>query len=205
MAKMAITNGNQQGTLPGLSGPGFSGRSHADPGGKGVTLVLGPANSGKMGFALRWWEERLAQRPVVVVPTGPDSASLNLEMVQRGGALIAQAPAVTFDGLVSHILGRRPRYLSGFQRETILQRLLQEIPTGSLKAVSALPGAAAALGSLLLELEESGQRPEVLQKALERWRDSQRLDSALAADIARSFPLTLLPEANWLRRIVPGL
>ena len=204
MAKMATTNDKQQETLPGLSGPGVSGRPGADPGEKGVTLVLGPANSGKMGFALRWWEERLARRPVVVVPTGPDSASLNLEMVQRAGALIAQAPAVTFDGLVSHILGRRPRYLSGFQREAILQRLLREIPTGSLKAVSALPGAASALGSLLLELEESGQRPEVLQKALERWRDSRQPDSALAADIARILPAYAAARSELAATDRPG-
>ncbi len=204
MAEMATINPNRQETLPGLFGPGLSGRPSADRDEKGVTLVLGPANSGKMGFALRWWEERLSRRPVVVVPTGPDSVSLNLEMVRRAGALIAQAPAVTFDGLVAHALGRRPRYLSGFQREAILQHLLQEIPAVSFEAVSTLPGAAAVLGSLLLELEESGQRTEVVQKALERWSDSQRSESALAGDLARILPAYIAARAKLAATDRPG-
>ena len=134
MTDMTSSIANGQYALPGLEClPG--------DGDHGLTLVLGPANSGKMGLALRWWQERLSRRPVFVVPTGPDTVNLNLEMVRRAGALIAQSPAVTFDGLVALVLGSRPHYLSGFQREIVLQRLLQEIPVRSLEGAAALPGA----------------------------------------------------------------
>jgi hypothetical protein len=76
----------------------------------GFTLILGPANSGKLGRVLEWWESRLEHRPLVVVPTGPDARSLSAEMAARTGALVGQSPAVTFDGLVYLLLGRTPRY-----------------------------------------------------------------------------------------------
>ena len=161
-----------------------------------MTLVLGPANSGKMGLALRWCQERLSCRPVFVVPTGPDTVNLNLEMVRRAGALIAQSPTVTFDGLVALVLGSRPHYLSGFQREIVLQRLLQETPVPSLEGAAALPGTASALGGLLLELEESGEHPGQLEKAFNHWRDSRALGKSLAEDLARLLPAYAAAKAE---------
>ena len=189
MTDMTSSIANGQYALPGLEClPGD--RDH------GLTLVLGPANSGKMGLALRWWQERLSRRPVFVVPTGPDTVNLNLEMVRRAGALIAQSPAVTFDGLVALVLGSRPHYLSGFQREIVLQRLLQEIPVRSLEGAAALPGTASALGGLLLELEESGEHPGQLEKAFKHWRDSRASGKSLAEDLARLLPAYAAAKAE---------
>ncbi len=194
MARMTPPSNTNQGTLPGLEHPlqdaadqrpGHGSHEAAD---RGVTLVLGPANSGKMGFALRWWQERLPRQPLVVVPTLPDALNLNQEMVRRVGALVAQTPALTFDGLVAHVLKSRPRYLSSLQRATILERLVGEMPLGTLREASTLPGATPALAALLQELEESGHRPEESARAVRQWRDAGRPGDRIAEDILRLLP-----------------
>ena len=81
---------------------------------RGLTLVVGPANSGKMGLALEWWNERLSERPVIVAPTGPDARELSMEMARRTGGVIGQSPALTFDGLVRLLIERLADFGSHF-------------------------------------------------------------------------------------------
>jgi RecB family exonuclease len=151
----------------------------------GLTLLLGPANSGKLGLVLEWWRERLAQKPVLVTPTGPDARELTAEMAHRAGALIDQVPATTFDGLVRLLLGRSPRYASALEQEVVVSRVLAATSTDALGEAASLPGAAEALKVLLQQLGESGRSPGEIDRILERWAASDRQTAALAGDVRR--------------------
>ncbi|MFH0917362.1 MAG: hypothetical protein V1912_13085, partial [bacterium] len=157
----------------------------ARPGSPGLTLVLGPANSGKMGYALEWWRARLSLHPLVVAPTGPDSQELTADMVRRAGALVGQSPALTFDGLVRVILQRPPRRLTEFERSLVMSRLLRRTPLRSLDKVAFLPGAATSLAALLQQLGESGRTSEELDEILTLWTRSEPGAAGLADDIRR--------------------
>jgi len=149
----------------------------------GLTLILGPANSGKLGHVLDWWEARLASRPLVVVPTGPDARGLSAEMAQRRGALVGQSPALTFDGLVRLLLRRSPRYAGDFERSLLISRLLQDSPPQAPGFSARFPGVVAVAGSLLEQLGDSGRSPEEVEEALARWAAADEESALLAADI----------------------
>jgi RecB family exonuclease len=135
----------------------------------GLTLVLGPANSGKMGHVLGGWRERLSQAPVLVAPTGPDARQLSGEMVRRTGGLVGQSPGLTFDGLVRLLLPRSPRYLTDLERALIISRLLRDTRLEALRPAVHLPGMVTVVAMLFQQLGESGKRPEELDSILARW------------------------------------
>jgi RecB family exonuclease len=151
----------------------------------GLTLVLGPANSGKMGYVLTWWCERLPLQPLVIAPTGPDAQGLTVEMVRRAGALVGQSPALTFDGLAHTILRRLPRRATDFERALIVSRLLLRTPLESLGKVASFPGAATSLATLLQQLGESGRTADELDDILNRWAAQEPAATGLADDIRR--------------------
>ncbi len=151
--------------------------------GPGLTLVLGPPNSGKMGHALDWWREKLPLRPVVVAPTAPVARELTMEMVRRTGALFGQWPALTFDGLVGAITGRSSRRPGEFERRLMMAGLLREVPLRSLNATASPPGAAAALARLLQQLGDSGKDPEELDGILSSWAREDPSVAGPATDV----------------------
>ncbi len=155
-----------------------------NPARPGLTLVLGPANSGKMGRALDWWRARLSLGPVTVAPTGPDAQELTLEMVRRAGALVGVSPALTFDGLVAEVLGEQPCYVTGFQRDLILGRVLDDVPLHGLAPMVGFPGTLSALSSLLQRLEESGRPASQIHTILRAWAGSEPDAADLAEDLA---------------------
>ena len=151
----------------------------------GLTLLLGPTNSGKMGLVLDWWEERVQREAIVVAPTTPDARELTAEMVRRAGALFGQPPAVTFDGLVNLVLGRAPRYASELEANLVLSEILREAPLEALRRVADLPGTVTALATLLRQLGESGKDGAEVERALTRWAAVEPLAAELASDIRR--------------------
>jgi RecB family exonuclease len=104
-------------------------------------------------------------------------------MVRRVGGLLDQAGAVTFDGLVRLLIDRSPRYASDLERDFVLTRLLHEVPTTALAGSARLPGAVAALASLLRQLGESGRGSAELDRILTRWAATQPQTAGLADDI----------------------
>jgi len=152
---------------------------------KRLTLVVGPANSGKQGLVLDWWQERLTRRPVVVVPTGPDAHQVSLEMAGRLGGLVGQDRALTFDGLVRLVLGRSPRYATDLERTLIAGRILRETRLEALSASMHLPGVVTGLVELLEQLWQSGRDRDDLDRVLARWAVSDPRSGALAGDIRR--------------------
>ena len=151
----------------------------------GLTLVLGPANSGKLGLVLAWWEARLASRPLIVVPTSPDARNLSAEMAQRAGALVGQAPAITFDGLVRLLLGRSPHYAGDFERSLLISQLLYDSPPHAPGFSARFPGTVAVAGALLEQLGDSGRSPEEIEHVLTRWASVEKDSALLAADVHR--------------------
>ncbi len=178
----------------------------------GITLILGPANSGKMGRVLDWWQERLPLRPLVVLPTAPDALQASAEMAQRAGGLVGQDPAVTFDGLVRQVLGRSPRDVSDLQRTLIVSRMLRDLPVRALGAVGRLPSLASSLSLLLQQLSESGRTPEEIDEVLRRWASVEPRVAALASDIRelaaafaiRCSELGLTDRPGALREALPA-
>ena len=150
-----------------------------------LTLILGPANSGKLGRVLVWWQERLALQPLIVVPTAPDARSLSAEMAQRQGALVGQSPATTFDGLLRLLLKRSPRYAGDFERSLLVSYLLCEEPPRAPGFSARFPGTAGVVASLLQQLGDSGRSPEEISRLLARWASTDARSAALAVDIAR--------------------
>ncbi len=151
----------------------------------GLTLILGHANSGKLGRVLQWWESRLGLQPLIVVPTSPDARSLSAEMAERKGALIGQSPAVTFDGLVRLLLGRAPRYIGDFERTLLVSHLLREEPPRAQGFSAEFPGMAGVTAALLQQLGDSGRSLEEIGRLLARWAAADAGSAALAADIER--------------------
>ncbi len=151
----------------------------------GLTLVLGPANSGKLGRVLGWWRERIALHPLIVVPTGPDARSLSAEMARKAGALVGQSPAVTFDGLVRLLLDRSPRYAGDFERTLLVGHLLREEPPQAEGFSPAFPGIAGAAAALLEQLGDSGRSPEALRRLLDAWAAAEPGSAVLASDVGR--------------------
>ncbi len=151
----------------------------------GLTLVLGPPNSGKRGLALEWWQERLPERPLIVMPTAPDAEEMSVEMAKRMGALVGQSPALTLPSLV-RLMGRGVRLpLGEFERTVLVSKLLESPGWEALEGVADLPGLASAAGRLLRELGESGRSAGEVELLLQRWSEADSSAASLAHDVAR--------------------
>ena len=146
---------------------------------------MGPTNSGKMGSVLDWWEEHALREAIVVAPTAPDARDMTVEMVRRAGALFGQSPAVTFDGLVTLVLRRVPRYATELEAALVLSEILGEAPLEALRSAAELPGTVIALATLLRQLRESGKDGAEVERALLRWAAVEPRAAALAGDIRR--------------------
>lgn len=153
------------------------------PSPRGVTLVLGPPNSGKRGIAVDWWQERLGSRPLFTMPTSPDAAGMSSELAQRTEGLVGQSQALTFTGLARLVLGRQYPIISEFERTVLVYRLLRSLRLDGLERVSHLPGVATAAGRLLQELGEGGRSDEEIEGILRKWGDSEPSAEGLARDV----------------------
>lgn len=162
-----------------------SGASLSVGGAGGLTLVLGPPNSGKLGELVGWWRSGLPSRPLVVTPTAAVAQEVTAELVRRQGALVGQAPSLTFDGLVREVLGEGPRYLSRFQSELILAGLVRGLSLPSLSGARAFPGFVGVLESLLRRLMESGRAPGDIDDLLQTWARVEQAHAGVADDLRR--------------------
>ncbi len=159
----------------------------------GISLVLGPPNSGKRGLALEWWQERLERRPLVVMPTAPDARDMSAEMARRMGGLVGQAPALTFTGLVETVLGRSARLVGEFERALLVAEALRSVPLEALGPVAHLPGVGNAADRLLQDLGESGRQVAEVSDVLKLWATAEPDAAPLARDVQRL--LTAYQEA----------
>jgi RecB family exonuclease len=150
---------------------------------KGVTLLLGPPNSGKRGLVLDWWQERLVRLPVVVMPTALDAQDMTAEMARRTSGVVGQSPAVTFAGLAQLVIGRECRFADDFERALLVWGVLQGAPASTFAGLQGLPGLTDAAATLLLELKGSGRRTEDIQAVLEQWALEEPGAAGVVSDI----------------------
>jgi ATP-dependent helicase/DNAse subunit B len=137
----------------------------------GLTLVTGPANSGRAGEVLGAYRARLEEEPILVVPAFRD-VEHTLRELAAGGAVFGTT-VVRFKWLFETIAercGAAPaRRASDVQRELIAEEAVRGLELRELRASAAQPGFARAAARLVGELERSMVEPAAFERALDQW------------------------------------
>lgn len=140
-------------------------------GGMGLTLVTGPANSGRAGEVLGAYRARLEEEPILVVPAFRD-VEHTLRELAAGGAVFGTT-VVRFARLFETIAercGAAPvRLASRIQRELLVEEAVRGLDLRELRDSAAQPGFAHAAVRLIAELQRSMVEPATFERALERW------------------------------------
>ena len=117
----------------------------------GLSLVVGPAHSGKVASLLDRYVEAIDRDPWLIVPNRADVEHVERELVRREGGLLAGTIG-TFDTLfeeLAHGDGGGRRLLGDAERALVLRRIVD----GGASTASRSPGFADALGRTLAELD----------------------------------------------------
>jgi ATP-dependent helicase/DNAse subunit B len=137
-----------------------------------LRLVTGPANAAKAGEVLGGLRARLAEDPILVVPTVADVEHAQRELADRGA--IFGARVMRFDWLFREIAARAGfagREASDFQRELIVEQAVRRARLEVLAESAAQPGFVRAAARFFAEL--GGVRDSMssarLTSALRRW------------------------------------
>ena len=128
-----------------------------------MTLLVGPANAGKVATLLDRYLADLDREPVLIVPNAADVARAEQDLLRRAGALLGGRIG-TFDDLFESIAsaahnGVKP-VVGDAQRALVLRRVLAQARLGELAASARFAGFADALGGQLAELESGLLDPE---------------------------------------------
>src|SRR4051794_31678097 len=138
----------------------------------GLTLVTGPANSGRAGEVLGAYRARLEEEPILVVPALRD-VEHTLRELAAGGAVFGTT-VVRFKWLFETIAercGAAPaRRASAVQRDLLVEAAVRGVELrGPVGASAARPGFARAAARLVSDLERSMVEPGAFARALEQW------------------------------------
>ena len=147
----------------------------------GLSLIVGPPNSGRTGVVLDGFRSALARDPALVVPTLDDAERFERELTQADEAVVG-ATVCTFDrlfDLVARATGAEaPPPLSTIQRRRIAREAVDRASGLKLVAASARrQGFAAALDELLEDLQAASVGPADLR---ERATEAGRYEVELA-------------------------
>jgi ATP-dependent helicase/DNAse subunit B len=129
--------------------------------GRGLTLLSGPANAGKVALLLERYLEALDRDPVLIVPHGSDVERIERELLDRSGALLS-GDIGTFDDLFERIAragGSSNPVATEAQRQLILRTAISASSLNGLGASARFSGFADALGTALAELESGLVEP----------------------------------------------
>jgi ATP-dependent helicase/DNAse subunit B len=143
-----------------------------------ITLITGPANSGKAQMVMESVRAHLAQgrEPLLVVPTAADADHYTRELAGDGVAMGVQVER--FAGLVAEAVRRAgiaTPVLEGVGRE----RLIEALGARATRR-SSTPGFVRALGDLFAELQVRRVSPARLLAALASWSAADGEDSVRA-------------------------
>ena len=147
-----------------------------------LTLLVGPANAGKVAALLDRYVAELGRNPFLVVPNRGEVERIERDLLTRVPALLGGRIG-TFDDLFEHVLrlagadGDRP--LTRLQRALVLARVVAGARLETLRASARFGGFAASLGEALEELEAGGVDPDELGSEL------AALYEAFRAELAR--------------------
>jgi ATP-dependent helicase/DNAse subunit B len=144
-----------------------------------LTLLVGPANAGKVARLLDRYLETVHREPVLVVPNRPDRARVERILLEHSPALLGGAIG-TFDDLFTQIArgnGAHRPVATETQRALVLRRALAATPLNGLGASARFAGFSAGLLAVISELEAGLVRPEHIGG------DLARLYGAYAAEL----------------------
>ena len=131
-----------------------------------LTLITGPANAGKAKLVLDEVRARVAEDPILVVPTFEDVDHYRRELAATEAVF---GPSVMrFSWLVREIASRTgvpARTLSATQRERLVAEAVRRAGSGETPA----RGLVRAAASLIAELERERVTPQRLVQALRAW------------------------------------
>ncbi|HEY7147848.1 MAG TPA: PD-(D/E)XK nuclease family protein [Gaiellaceae bacterium] len=145
---------------------------------RGLTLLSGPANAGKVALLLERYLEALDRDPVLIVPHGSDVERIERELLERSGALLS-GEVGTFDDLFDRIAragGSSNPVATDAQRQLIVRTAVSATSLNGLGASSRFSGFADALGTALAELEAGLVEPSDLQGDLSLLYTSYRAE-----------------------------
>jgi ATP-dependent helicase/DNAse subunit B len=134
----------------------------------GLSLVLGPAHTGKVALLLDRFLEALDRDPWLIVPNRPDVERVERDLLRRRGALLAGRIG-TFDDLFEHLAhggGEVVPVASEAQSLLALRRAIARAPLEGLAASSVSSGFAEALHATLHELSSALLEPDGLDGEL---------------------------------------
>ena len=132
-----------------------------------LTLVTGPANAAKAGVVFERMREKLADAPLLVVPTPADAEHYQREVAASG--LVFGAEVVTFNRLAEAIAeraGLSGRRLGPVARERVLRAAIADVALDALAASAAAPGFVASVTELVAELQRNLVTPARLSSAV---------------------------------------
>ncbi len=134
-----------------------------------LTLLLGPANCGKVALLLDRFVEAVESgaSPYLVVPTRPDVELAERDLVQRRAALLGGMIG-TFDDLFERVLarcGRSADSLGGLERRLAVERSVREAQLETLAAPARFTGFGDGLARLFDEVAAAAE-PDQLERRL---------------------------------------
>jgi ATP-dependent helicase/DNAse subunit B len=135
-----------------------------------LTLVTGPANAAKAGEVLGGLRARLADDPILLVPTFGDVEHAQRELAERGA--VFGAHVLRFGWLFQEIARRAgygERIASEVQRELIVEEAVEAASLDVLAESAAQPGFVRAAARFVAELGRSMVDPARFTRALRDW------------------------------------
>src|SRR2546421_2523884 len=127
-----------------------------------LSLIVGPANAGKVELLLDRYLAALKREPFLIVPGGADVERVERELLQRTGALLAGGIG-TFDDLFTSIATgdpERKRVLTDAQRVLVVRRAIAHAELDGLGRSAGFGGFGDSLLAALGELESGLVEPE---------------------------------------------
>ncbi|HEX6701246.1 MAG TPA: PD-(D/E)XK nuclease family protein [Gaiellaceae bacterium] len=127
-----------------------------------LSLIVGPANAGKVELLLDRYLAALPHEPFLIVPGGADVERVERELLARTGALLGGSIG-TFDDLFASIAAGDPerrRVLTDAQRVLVVRRAIANAELDGLGRSAAFGGFGDSLGAALGELESALVEPD---------------------------------------------
>ena len=152
-----------------------------------LTLLLGPANCGKVALLLDRFAERVdaGQAPTLVVPNRPDVELAERDLLARRGVVLGGMTG-TFEDLFERVLercGEPSRSLSSLSRRLVLEQVVRDAELDALAAPSRFPGFVDGLARAFDDLAGSAP-PELLERRLAAFGDAGRRAELVALHAA---------------------
>ena len=127
----------------------------------GLSLLVGPANAGKVALLLERFLAASAREPFLIVPNRSDVDRVERDLLRRSPALLGGAIG-TFDDLFRSIEADAPPVVSDAQRALVLRRVLGDAALNGLSRSARFAGFADELARTLSELEAGLVEPDGL-------------------------------------------